>query len=213
MDDIGRLIHHAGARDTVSSERLEKARHRVGAHWEKVVAEQRHSRSRMPFYHVAVAASVLVAVGASFLLWRAVDVPPAIVSASIDRVLGEVMVADQPVSKGDVIGVDILIATGPDSRIALRMAGGQSLRIDTSSQLLVHSSNHVSLQSGGVYIDTDAASNPLPIMVSTPFGSSGGLRFTSCFRSGKSGIAEHRKFIEGFQFLAKNITAFYTKNI
>jgi len=170
MDDIGRLIHYAGARETISPERLEKARQRVGTHWEHVVAEQRHNRGGTRFRYVAVAASIVVAVGASLLLWRAVDVPPAIVSASVDRVLGEVMLADQVAGKGDVIGVDTLIATSPDSRIALRMAGGQSLRIDTSSQLLLHSSNHVSLQAGGVYIDTDTASNPLPIMVSTPFG-------------------------------------------
>jgi hypothetical protein len=169
MDDIGRLIQYAGARDTIPSERLEKARHRVGAHWEQVVAEQRRG-GMTRFRYVAVAASVLVAVAASFLLWRAGDAPVVIVSASIDRVLGEVLVADQVVGKGDVIGVDTLIATGPDSRIALRMAGGQSLRIDTSSQLLVHSSNHVFLQASGVYIDTDSALNPLPIMVSTPLG-------------------------------------------
>ncbi len=170
MDDIGRLIHYAGARDTISSERLELARERVATHWEQVVAEQQRDRARIPIRHLAVAASIVVAVGASFLFWRLGDVPPVIVSASVDRVLGEVMVADEAVGKGDVIGVDALVTTGPDSRIALRMAGGQSLRIDTSSQLLVHSSNHVSLQSGGIYIDTNAASNPLPVMVSTPFG-------------------------------------------
>ena len=170
MDDIGRLIQFAGARDTIDVERLEKARRRVGAHWEQVVAEQRHGGVRAQFRYVAAAASIVVAVGASFLLWRAVDVGPAIASASIDRVLGEVTVANEVATKGDVVGEDALIATGPNSRIALRMAGGQSLRVDTSSQLLVHSSNHVSLQSGGVYIDTDIASSSLPIMVSTPFG-------------------------------------------
>jgi len=170
MDDIGRLIHFAGARDTIPAERLEKARRRVGAHWEHVVAHQRRGGIRTYYRYVAVAASIVVAIGASFILWRAVDVGPAIASASIDRVLGEVMVANEVAGKGDVIGEDALIATAADSRIALRMAGGQSLRIDTSSQVLVHSSNHVSLQSGGVYIDTDTALNSLPIMVSTPFG-------------------------------------------
>ncbi len=45
MDDIGRLIHYAGARETVSPERFEKARDRVGRHWERVVAEQRPGRA------------------------------------------------------------------------------------------------------------------------------------------------------------------------
>lgn len=170
MNDIGRLIQFAGARETIPSERLEKARHQVGAHWEQVVAEQRRGGARTHFRYVAAAASIIVAIGASFLLWRAVDVGPAIATASIDRVLGDVMVANEVAGKGDVIGEDVLIATGSDSRIALRMAGGQSLRIDTSSQLLVHSSDHVSLRAGGVYVDTDTASNSLPIMISTPFG-------------------------------------------
>lgn len=170
MDDIGRLIQFAGARDTIPAERLENARRRVGAHWEQVVEEQRRSGVQVQFRYVAAAASIVVAVGASILLWRAVDVVPSIATASIDRVLGEVMVANKAAGEGDVIGEDALIVTDSDSRIALRMAGGQSLRIDTSSQLLVHSSNHVSLQAGGIYIDTDTASNSMPIMVSTPFG-------------------------------------------
>ncbi len=170
MDDIGRLIHYAGARETVPPERFDKARDRVGRHWEKVVAEQQHVRAWDPLRYIAVAASVLAAAGVAFLLWREADVPPTIVSASVDRVFGEVLIADQVARQGDVVEADTLIETGPDSRIALRMAGGQSLRIDTSSRLLVHSSNHVSLRAGGTYIDTDTASNSLPIMVSTPFG-------------------------------------------
>ena len=39
MDDIGRLIHYAGARDTLSSERIEKSRQGVATHWEQVVAQ------------------------------------------------------------------------------------------------------------------------------------------------------------------------------
>lgn len=170
MDEIGRLIHFAGARDTIPAERLEEARRHVRAHWETVVAEQRRSGVRTGFRYVAVAASIVVAVGAAFLVWRSVDVGPANVSASIERVLGEVMVANKVAGKGDDIGANALIETGPDSRIALRMTGGQSLRIDTSSQLLVHSSNHVSLQAGGVYIDTNTAAGSPPITVSTPIG-------------------------------------------
>ncbi len=170
MDDVGRLIHYAGARETIPSQRLEKARQRVGTHWEQVVARRRHEKLRTQFQRFAVAASVLVAIGAAVLFLRPADVSPPLVLASVDRILGKVHVAKQLASKDDTIGVDALIETGPDSRIALRMAGGQSLRIDTSSQLLVHSSNHVSLRAGGVYVDTDAALNRLPITVSTPIG-------------------------------------------
>ncbi len=170
MDDIGRLIHYAGARDTIPLERFEKARHRVGVHWEQVVADRRRSSVPTRFRYVAIAATVLMAVGVSFFFWRTGDVPAVIAPASIDRVLGEVFVANKVVGTSDVIATNTLVATGPDSRIALRMAGGQSLRIDTSSEVFVHSSNHVSLQAGGVYIDTNATLNPLPIMITTPFG-------------------------------------------
>jgi hypothetical protein len=55
QDDVGRLIRDAGARELVSAERFEKARARVGDHWQSVVAVERrpHRRSTLPYVAVA----------------------------------------------------------------------------------------------------------------------------------------------------------------
>lgn len=170
MDDVGRLIHHVGAREAVPEERLGRARLHVRAHWEQVVAENRAAKAPSRFGMLAIAASVVVALGASFVLWNLIDTPQVVSAANVDRILGDVLIADQAATRDAEITADTLIETGRESRIALRMAGGQSLRIDTASQVVVHSPNHVSLATGAIYIDTALAASVEPILVSTPMG-------------------------------------------
>ena len=170
IDDIGRLIHHVGARETVPAERMERARHNVRSHWQQLVDEHKETRDRAYFSGRAIAASIVLVVGIALVLWGLTYTNSTVSVASVDRVLGEVSVAAvQPVPGGE-IERDTVIETGVDSRIALRMSGGQSLRIDTSSQVVVHSPSHVSLTSGALYIDTLPAPGSDPIRVSTPMG-------------------------------------------
>lgn len=169
MDDVGRLIHYAGARETVDPERTEIARGRVAAHWENVVAERRSIRRQKHNRMYAVAASlVLVAVTAS-VLWQPQGGPPDPV-AMVDRVLGTVMVADSGAVSGVAIDANSAIETGPDGRIALRMSGGQSLRVDVNSRLVVDGAGQVSLQRGALYIDTGLVGAPPPMLVATALG-------------------------------------------
>ena len=170
MDDVGRLVHYAGAREAVDSERMELARARVAAHWDNVVAERRRGRMIARQRLLAVAASLVAAVGATFVYVQLTGTPAGIALAMVDRVIGNVAIANEPAAHDAAIEKDTLIETGNDGRIALRLAGGQSLRIDTESRLVVHSGNHVSLQQGGVYIDTEGAIDVLPVLVTTPLG-------------------------------------------
>lgn len=170
MDDVGRLIRHAGAREAIDAERMENARKRVANHWEGVVADQRKVTRTPRLRLVAIAASLVAVVGlASVVLQQ--NSPIAVTAlAHVERTLGSVDIAGQAASGGLEIGEDTLIETGTNGRIAVRMAGGQSLRLDHSSTLVVHSPSRVSLQSGGVYIDTADAGGTLPVLVSTPLG-------------------------------------------
>lgn len=170
MDDIGRLIRHAGARDTVPKDRFDRAQRRVQSHWEQVVAENRRSNNRVHYRYIAIAASVIVAVVSSTLLLRTGEAPGPVAMASVDRVLGEVLIDNQPASVGDIIAPGALVETADDSRIALRLADGQSLRIDTLSRVFVHTANKLTLRGGGVYIDTEHALNAGPVLVMTAFG-------------------------------------------
>lgn len=170
MDDVGRLIQHAGARDPVDTARMENARTRVAAHWEAVVEERRSGKRVTRFRLLGIAASIIAVVGVSFALFQSTYMTQVTMMAQIDKIVGGVVVAGRPAIIGSEIGEDTLIETGADGLIALKLAGGQSLRIDKSSQLVVHAPNRLSLQSGGVYIDTFGAAESLPILVSTPMG-------------------------------------------
>ena len=168
MDDIGRLIRHTGGRDAVPEDRFDDAREKVQSHWQQVVAE--HRRGRFQYTPIAVAASVVVAVIASALLLRPGDVPGPVVMASVDRVLGDVLIDGQAAAAGNIIEPGAVIETGDVSRVALCLADGQSLRLDTLSRIVVHTANEVSLETGGIYIDTEHSLDASPVLVMTALG-------------------------------------------
>ena len=170
MDDIGRLIRYAGARELVSPERLERARARVDRHWQGVVAEHRRGRWRTPAVRLAMAAAVLVAIAAGILLQR-VDVDDAAGTfAAVGRVAGEVLVDGRPVGPGDRIEPGSEIRTGADSRLALLLAPGQSLRIDTQTTVAMQSGDRFAVETGGVYVDSGTGTGNAPVFVETHLG-------------------------------------------
>jgi ferric-dicitrate binding protein FerR (iron transport regulator) len=170
MDHVGRLIRHVGGREAVPGERMERARKNVQAHWERVVAEQRPARKVSRQRLFAAAAGIVMALGVTVVVQQLGGAPEMPVPASVDRVLGEALIAGEPAGQGRAVGMNTEVVTGAEGRIALRMAGGQSLRVDTTSRVTIHSPNHVSLDSGALYIDTAFAEGPAPILVSTPMG-------------------------------------------
>lgn len=168
MDNIGEIIKLAGARETIPDERFERARQSVHSHWQQVVAQQPAYRLRR-FRPLAIAASVLIVVSATFVLWNQIRLPSTPQLASVERVLGEVQINNENIHDYSEITANTLIQTGETGRIAIRMSGGQSLRINTSSKLTVHSPNHISLETGAIYIDSSNAQEE-PMRVSTPLG-------------------------------------------
>ena len=170
-DDIGRIIGHAGAREAVPAERADRAREIVRRHWQQELARRAKPRRNA---WLGLAAGVLLASG-MVSLWMLSGGPGTNVVASVDRVLGEVTVAGTNRMPGesnqrDAIEAGSRIVTGPESRIALRMSGGQSLRVDIDSTVTLVSANQLSLERGALYIDTDQSTDPGPVFVSTPLG-------------------------------------------
>jgi len=170
MDDVGRLIEIAGAREPVEKERFDRVHQNVRQHWQQVQKEQKGAPGSRQRKIIAIAASLAVVIGAVFIFSKLPLAPETASLASVERVLGEVKAAGNPASRGDPIQSDSAIITGKDSRIALRMSGGQSLRIDAASRVVFHSASHISLDSGAVYIDTALASESSMMLVTTPLG-------------------------------------------
>lgn len=171
MDDVGSLIELVGVRDPVPDDRFERARKNVCTHWQQVVADQRVvAAAKRPNNLARAASALLVFVSAAYVFWNLSLAPRTDSLASIDRVLGEVLIAGHVAGENRVIDADSSIVTGVDGRIALRMSGGQSLRIDSMSHVVLHSANHLSLQTGAVYIDTAAAKKDVQFTIATPLG-------------------------------------------
>jgi len=170
LDDVGRLIHLAGAREAVEKERYERVRENVHQHWQQVVSDQYRPARRKHFKIMAVAASLVAMAGAIFMLSKVTSLQPADTLAQVERVVGHVKIAGRSVDPGNVIAANEAISTDRISRIALRLSGGQSLRINSSSRVTVNTANHLSLDSGTIYIDTAYALNKKPIVVTTPLG-------------------------------------------
>ncbi len=173
LDDIGRLIRLAGPREAVEPERYATAQAHVRAHWQATLAARRRDRRRL--WQTAIAAGLLVALVvplATLLTPRPADA----VLATVERTTGSVVVvsgddtAGAAATVGTALPPGTSIETGPRGGLALRLAGGQSLRLDRSTRLAMHAPDRLSLDVGAVYIDTVPAHRPTPIAVQTALG-------------------------------------------
>jgi hypothetical protein len=170
IDEIGRLIRYAGEREQVEDDRFAVANARVSAHWQEVVAGRRKARRTLTFNRLAIAASVVVAVGAAFMVWRSAIGPEPMQVAAIDRVAGDVLIDGVAVEAGDSIDLDAVIQTGVGGRIAVTLASGESLRVDSETMLVAQSATEFDLQSGRVYFDSNLLANAEAVYINTPFG-------------------------------------------
>ncbi len=171
MDAVGQLVRHAGARVPVEKNRSERVYENVRRHWQEEVIERGDKRSRRPFRSVAMAAGAALLIGTVFMFTKVMIIPKLEPLAHVERVVGELSLAGQSIGAGGVIFEETPILTGADNRMALRMGGGQSLRVNHSTNLIIHSARHLTLNSGAIYIDTAYAADSRPILVTTPVGS------------------------------------------
>ena len=167
MDDVRQLIRYAGARHEVPAERMERARDRVAAHWEGVVAEKRKDRSFLGLRQLAIAASLLVVAGIAYLNWQPVGVQQV---ASVERVIGDVRIDGQPTELGFELRAGADIETAAGGRIALRLSDGQVLGIDDNSRLMAVETNRFELDSGAIYVDSGDDERVPPVHIVTRFG-------------------------------------------
>ena len=168
VDGIATLIGRAGRRQPVPTERYERTRRQVHAHWQHVVREQA-PRHQTRWWPAAAAASVVLALGA-VLTWQLLPPTGAPVPlAVVERVQGTVYVGDSLVQPGVALASQAALRTSDGGRVALRLAGGQSMRLDEGTQLVLAAANRVSLAAGAVYFDVppNAAA---PVAVETPLG-------------------------------------------
>lgn len=169
-DGIGQLIKLAGAREAVPPERLARARSHVHAHWQAAVCAQRPKAVSFNRPRLAVAATVLLTVGAVLSLWHTTKLTERSTLANVERVVGQVFVSGVPARVGATLALGTEIETTVDGRIAVRLPAGQSLRLDGGSRLSISTADQVALDAGAVYLDSAPELDAGSIIVTTPLG-------------------------------------------
>lgn len=171
MDAIGRLIKLAGAREDVDRERHERVFANVRQHWQETIKEQARPTGHRRYRMMAVAAGTVLMIGTVFMLSKVQIIPQPEPLAIVERVVGEISLGGHLIGPGSAISTETSVHTGEDKRMALRLAGGQSLRINGSTELLIRSARQITLTTGAIYIDTAYATDNRPILITTPLGS------------------------------------------
>lgn len=169
-DEVAALILLAGAPPTPSEDEVRSARDAARATWRRHL-RARVARRRRVWVATAAATSLLVAAA---LTWRArerVPPPPAVAVASVELRTGEVTILPgAALDAGEtVLAAGTVLDSAPDGRVAMRLAGGASVRVDGASRVRLASARSLELERGALYVDTGAVPGE-PVEIVTPLG-------------------------------------------
>lgn len=169
-DLVLELLRRAGPRPGVPAEREARVRDAVRAQWLRSTAARHRRRTALwVVAHLAAAALVLVVLG----LPRLRPASPIAVGATVEVVRGDVRC-------GDVAGVctpllrlpyGSVVTCGEGGRVALRAAGGASLRMDAGTRAILVAVDRVRLERGALYLDNQGSGRTPGMVVETPLGS------------------------------------------
>ena len=154
--DLRALLQEAGPRPPLHAADLEGIRAAARTEWRERYAPGR-TRARAATGWWAAAAAVLLA--AASLLWlRRPPAPAAVDVASVERATGRTFVTSEDGERhrlaADAAGSSLpsgaKVETDGDGRLALRMTGGASLRLDSGTRAELLAPSLVALERGGV---------------------------------------------------------------
>jgi len=132
--------------------------------WQRTVRARARRRTAIGAAVMAAAAAAIAIV----LFFPRTITTPAIHPQAVARVELVRGIINSGLQQNPIVAGTTL-QTGATGRAALRLPGGQSLRLDTNTNVRVISAQLVVLQSGAIYIDSGAPHAP-PVEVQTRFG-------------------------------------------
>ena len=163
-------------RPDVPEERARRVRGAVRVRWQEEV-RARKRRSQWLLGTLLAAAVLLVALGLAVTRPRvASPTGPAPSIATVEVIAGSVSLVDPTrgttvsAKVGDGIPARSTVSTEADGRVALRLAGGASLRADHETRLGLASAQDVLLERGAVYVDNAPAGARATLQVRTELG-------------------------------------------
>jgi ferric-dicitrate binding protein FerR (iron transport regulator) len=156
-DDLTRLFGRVAVRQRPSAGGEAAAYAALHAKWRNLAAARRRRRT------LAAAAAAVLAVAAGYFSLRVPVGAPAATVATLERIEGDDVTwrddrtQAQPLAALRDFRQGQRLATGPESRLALRWHDGGSLRLDTRSRLEFVSAGAVRLTAGSLYFDSAGA--------------------------------------------------------
>jgi hypothetical protein len=177
-DHLGRLLRLAGPREAVPGDRLLRVKTAVHAEWrQQTRARSRRMAIGWSFGAVAAAALILVGVRLANRDDDRVESPRHEL-ATIDALNGAVRLLSSsehaaeptPFQIGDRLQEGDGVDTTGGGLVALRLAGGASVRVDGGTRLRLLSNDTLALDEGRIYIDSGDSGGPRSLEVRTPVG-------------------------------------------
>jgi hypothetical protein len=178
-EEIHELLEQAGRRPEIPTTDFRIIKAAAKAEWQQLVESKRsHKRWWELPTPLSAAAGILLVLALAWW-WRAETTVPAVQEvATIELFRGDVSLVgeDRQPAVGASLGQDVELLTGAGNGehadvVSLRLAGGQSLRLDSATRAILTSSSKIDLLEGAVYVDSGP---DLPgsqsVEVSTPFG-------------------------------------------
>ncbi len=168
--DIRRLLEAAGPRRQPSDEMRARVHAAVLDEWQTTVTKTNQERwnwRQMPKTRtlLTLAAAVIVSV-ATLLTWQGTQRQGPVL-ANVQYASGAYAISGTDVAAEErSLGQGAIVSTHVDSRLMLSLAAGSKIRLDQSSQILIHDADTVELMAGRIYIDS-ALQDQLRILTPT----------------------------------------------
>lgn len=166
-EELLRLLTAAGRRSPLPDEDLASIKAAAEADWRRLVEEQHHGRRAWRRGVLALAATLLLAFAVG-LWWRAFRTPVLPGSIATVELLQGAVRLEGPAARetpsqlavGEELPAGAVLETlaGDESAgLAVRLAGGESVRVAPDSRIRLSSPRLLELERGAVYIDTAQA--------------------------------------------------------
>ena len=177
--EIRKLLEKAGRRPEIPAADFRGIKAVARAEWQQLVEAKRSKTRWWKLLTPLPAAAGILMVLALAWWWRTETVRPAVQAvATVELIKGDVRLegGDSQLAAGVPLsqGVELTTGASRDAHpgfVSIRLAGGQSLRLDSATRARLTSGSQIELLEGAVYVDSgpDLPSNT-SVEISTPFG-------------------------------------------
>jgi ferric-dicitrate binding protein FerR (iron transport regulator) len=179
-DDVGRLVRLAGKRQAVPRDRAERVKTAARAQWQSEVRRRSRRRAIWAAAGLAAAASLALAITLQFLPVGTGVPPGADIVIRVEALTGPVWSqvtsdVDGPEPRALKVGDDVPLGselvTSDESRAAIRLASGHSVRLDASTRVRLVDRGSLALDRGTIYVDSGVGMTTTgSLEVRTPLG-------------------------------------------